>query len=1112
MKQYLQWLADTENFRILENAVRSQKKAAAFGLEEEKIYITRILAEKLGKRVFIVVPDEQTAGNAMNYFADIGNGASLFPEKDYNFRDIQSSSRFVDNTRIETLTEIRKHNKDYIIIPAGALCGFTPRLSESAALKLTVGEETDFDAIADKLTELGYERFFTVSGQGQFSIRGGILDIFPPSEENPYRIEFFGNETDSISIFDVLTQRRSEKKDSLTISPAKENSYDALKTISDFLKTLKPDKHIENDMKTVESGNIPAHGRYLPLQYKNPACILDYITQDDLFIVWDYRRCADAVRAAEFRITEDILKLSEEGYTFVAGQDYCFKSENINERLLNAVQLCGIPFDLSETEIKIITEFSILRPDLIPAAELGNEINKYAQKNYQICIATADKDQQQRIISEYPDIPIFYETGNIPFGFILPDTKKALFNFRQKTATRKIRRSKYKKGDLIQSFSDIQIGDYVVHDDYGIGIYDGIHQVDTHGVVKDYIKIQYKGTDTVYIPCEQLNTISKYNNGGDNKTGIKVSALNGADWKKTKARVKTAVNDIADKLIALYGARLKMQGFAFSPDTEWQRDFEASFPYEETEDQLRATNDIKADMESTRPMDRLLCGDVGFGKTEVALRAVFKCVMDGKQAAIAVPTTILANQHFRTMKERFGNFPINIDVISGKNTAKQQEKSLTLLRQGKTDVIVGTHRLFSKDIKFKDLGLIVIDEEQRFGVAHKETLKEMNKAADVLALSATPIPRTLNMSLSGIRDISILNEAPQNRFPVTTYVAEHDMGIIADAIKKEVYRGGQCFYLHNNIETIYKTANAVEAATGIRVGVAHGKMSRDELNDAWMALVEHEIDVLVCTTIVETGVDVPNCNTLIVDDADRLGLSQLHQIRGRVGRTDKRAYAYFFYKKNKNLSEDAYKRLMAVREFTEFGSGLKIAMRDMEIRGSGNILGGEQSGHMMAVGYNMYMEMLEQAVNEKKNNTTATTNCKIELKITAHIPEKYIADSDRRIEVYKLVSSIENGDDYSDVLDELIDRFGEPPKETISLLDISLIRATASTKGITSMIQKNDSVVFYFKEEPDMKKIGEITAHFPPRTVFYSPGATPYLTHKFTDDLLKETKELLAIL
>ncbi len=1112
MKPYLQWLADTDNCKILENAAKSQKSVAAFGLEDEKIYITRILAENLGKRVFIVVPDELTASNAMNYFADVGNGSALFPEKDYNFRDIQSSSRFVDNTRIETLTEIRKHNKDFIIIPAGALCGFVPRISESASIKLTVGEETDFDTIADRLIDIGYERFFTISGPGQFSIRGGILDVFPPSEENPYRIEFFGNETDSISVFDVLTQRRSEKKDSLIITPAKENSYDALKTISDFLKTLKQDKHTENDMKTVESGNIPVHGRYLPLQYKNPACILDYITQDDLFVVWDYRKCSDAVRAAEFRITEDILKLSSEGYAFVPGKDYCFKADAIIDRLMNAIHLCGMPFDISDTGIKTVTEFRILSPDLIPMAEITKEVGKYADKGYQICIAATDKDHQQRLISEFAGIPIEYETGNIPFGFILPEEKKALFNFRQKTAARKIRRSKYKKGDFIQSFSDIQIGDYVVHDDYGIGIYDGIHQVDSHGVVKDYIKIQYKGTDTVYIPCEQLNTISKYNNGGDNKTGIKVSALNGTDWKKTKARVKTAVNDIADKLIALYGARLKMQGFAFSPDTEWQRDFEASFPFEETEDQLRATSDIKKDMESIRPMDRLLCGDVGFGKTEVALRAVFKCVMDGKQAAIVVPTTILANQHFRTMKDRFGNYPINVDVISGKNTAKQQEKSLSLLKQGKTDVIVGTHRLFSKDITFKDLGLIVIDEEQRFGVAHKETLKEMNKGADVLTLSATPIPRTLNMSLSGIRDISILNEAPQNRFPVTTYVAESDMGIIADAIKKEVYRGGQCFYLHNNIETIYKTANAVETATGVRVGVAHGKMSREELNDAWMALVEHEIDVLVCTTIVETGVDVPNCNTLIVDDADRLGLSQLHQIRGRVGRTDRRAYAYFFYKKNKNLSEDAYKRLMAVREFTEFGSGLKIAMRDMEIRGSGNILGGEQSGHMMAVGYNMYMEMLEHAVNEKKNNVPAATNCKIELKITAHIPEKYIADSDRRIEIYKLVSSIENEDDYSDVLDELIDRFGDPPKETVSLLDISLIRATASTKGITSMIQKNDAVVLYFKSEPDMKKIGEITAHFPPRTVFYSPGATPYLTHKCSDDILKETKELLSIL
>jgi len=1112
MKHYLEWLTLTKEYQQLEKGAAEGKTCFAFGLYTEKAYLAALICERLGKRAFIIVPDEESARKAHDFLSDTKGGSCIFPAKDYNFRAIESSSRFIDNTRIETLAHIRRKDRSAVIIPAQALSGLVPSPDEYREIVIERDGTYPYDLLPQRLTELGYERFSTVEGAGQFAVRGGIVDIFPPSEEVPYRIEFFGDEVDSICVFDINTQRRTEQKDSLTVTPARERSESAVELLSEALAEIEDNDFVNEDKELLSQGILPAHDRYLPLMYESPSSILDYLEEDDVLMLWDYRECMNAIDGAEFRISEDIKAMADEGCFFL-GKDYYIGKSVIMDKIRRPLVLGSIPVSINDFRPDALIEFNVRQTEFLSLALFEEEASSLLKEGYEVCAVAPDRDAEEKLRADLRGLQIQTAIGNLPGGYILPDVKKAVFEFRQRSVKKKKHRSRYKKGEYIKSFSDIQKGDYVVHTDFGIGMYDGIHKVENRGAVKDYIKILYKGTDVVYIPCDQLNMISKYNSGGEGNPKIKLSSLGSNEWQKTKTHVKKAVRDLADKLILLYGERLRLPGHAFAPDNEWQRDFEADFEFEETEDQLKAIADIKQDMETPRPMDRLLCGDVGFGKTEVALRAIFKCVMDGKQAALLAPTTILAYQHYQTMLKRFRNFPVSVEMLSRFRSKKQLDAAIKDLKKGKTDVVVGTHRLVSKDVQFKDLGLIVIDEEQRFGVAHKEHLKELSKSADVLTLTATPIPRTLNMSLSGIRDISMLSEAPQNRYPITTYIAEYDIGIIADAIKREVYRGGQCFYLYNRVETIYKVASEIEKATGVRVAVAHGKMSKSEISDIWQDLVDGEIDVLVCTTIIETGVDVPNCNTLIVEDADKLGLSQLHQIRGRVGRTSKRAYAYFLYRKGKTLSEDAYKRLMTIREFTEFGSGLKIAMRDLEIRGAGDLLGAEQSGHMLSVGYDMYMQLLEEAVGEKRGILKPKTQCRIELKVSAYIPDGYIKSADTRIEIYKLIAAIENEEDRSDVIDELIDRFGDPPKEVMNLLDVTMLRVIGSENGVTEIQQKDETLLFMLEKEPEMPFIAEVTSNYPPRGILFSAGSRPYLSLKSSfGNILPDAKKLLNIL
>ena len=746
--------------------------------------------------------------------------------------------------------------------------------------------------------------------------------------------------------------------------------------------------------------------------------------------------------------------------------------------------------------------------------QLSEDLRSFIDRNYSV-IVLAGSEKTLPIIAEdlrNDGVPcdimteettltkgrVLITTGCLSSGYDYPDIKTALIT-QAKAMSSKRKLKKKKKGEEIKSLADIAPGDLVVHALHGIGRFEGIRKLELEGITKDYITIKYAGTDVLYVPVTQMDLISRYIGPRDD-TGVKLNKLSSNEWQKTRSRVKKAVKDMADELIALYAKRSKTKGFAFSEDNDWQNDFEARFDYTETDDQLRCIEEIKQDMMKPTPMDRLLCGDVGFGKTEVAFRAAFKCMLDGKQCAVLVPTTVLAWQHYQSALKRFEHFPFKIELLSHFRTKKQQEEILKQVALGTVDMVIGTHRLVQKDVKFKDLGLAIIDEEQRFGVAHKERFKEAFTGVDVLTLSATPIPRTLNMAMSGIRDMSVIEEPPVDRYPVQTYVIEHNMGVIIQAINKELRRGGQVYYIHNRVETIdLCAAKIAELIPDARIAVAHGQLSEERLSDIWTELVDHEIDILVCTTIIETGVDVPNVNTLIIEDADNLGLSQLYQLRGRVGRSNRRAFAYFTFRRGKVLTEIASKRLDAIREFTQFGSGFRVAMRDLEIRGAGSILGGRQHGHMEAVGYDMYLQLLNEAIAEETGQTPPRTpeECLIDLQIEAHIPDDYIESLAGRLDAYRKIAAVSTKEESIDLLDEFIDRYGDPPKAIQGLVTVALTRNMAGKAGITEITQRSNTLLIYVKTA-GMEQVQALVKAFGGRVSVNGSADKPYIAIKLT--------------
>ena len=892
-------------------------------------------------------------------------------------------------------------------------------------------------------------------------------------------------------------------------------------------------EHLGADVRRLRGGELLPHiVKYYPLVYGEPSTVFDYI--DGTVVFSDYSAVMDSASGISSRYAEDVKILMEDGQLCKGLYDNLLDLSQVQTIAAKRVCLYVSSFLQSGERIDFrrLVSFEALQtaPWSGEMKQLTEDLGDYVSRKYRIILAAGSEKTlpviQQDLIDE--GIPcdlvsdgispengrVCLMSGSFGGGFEYPENKTVLITQgRAMDSSRKKSRKKKNSAEAIRSLADISEGDLIVHSGHGIGRFVGIRKLEMEGVTKDYITIQYAGTDKLYIPVTQLDMVSKYIGPRDD-SGVRLSKLSSGEWQKTRNNVKRAVKDMAHELIELYAKREKSEGFAFFPDDEIQHDFENRFPYVETDDQLRSIAEIKADMERSRPMERLLCGDVGFGKTEVALRAAMKCVLAGKQCAILAPTTVLAWQHYQTALRRFEHFPVNIELLSRFRSPKQQDEIIKKLKQGRVDILIGTHKIIQKSVVFKDLGLAIIDEEQRFGVAHKEKFKENFSGVDVLMLSATPIPRTLNMAMSGIRDMSVIEEPPQDRYPVQTYVTEYNIGTLVQAIVRELRRGGQVYYIHNRVETIRACASKLqEFLPDARIAVAHGQMSEEEMSSIWEMLVEHEIDILVCTTIIETGVDVPNVNTLIIEDADRFGLSQLYQLRGRVGRSNRRGYAFFTYKRDKVLTEIATKRLNAMKEFTQFGSGFRIALRDLEIRGAGSILGGRQHGHMEAVGYDMYIRLLSEAIAEEKGEKPEKiAECLVDIQIDAHIPENYISSLNQRIDIYRKIMLINEDEDKTDLIDELIDRYGEPPKSVMGLLEVSLLRNKAARLGITEISQRNAAMYFY-TEYLGTNQIAGLSASYKGRITFNGSGRS-YVSVKISPkvkpfDMMKDVVEII---
>ena len=1159
MEKLLSLLKTIPEYRAMAAAVEKGQTAAVTGIGQiNRSHLIAGLTRDLKKPAVIICQDDMAAKRLQEELkCFLGTTVPILPSRELTLYDAAVVSRSWEQKRLRQLYDLASGRTPVQIFSWEALSQRTmpAEVLLKTAFTLETGKEYPMDNLVARLTASGYSRCGMVEGPGQFALRGGILDVFSPAADLPFRAEFFGDELDTMGYFDPETQRRSENIESVTVLPVGETQPSLhpdgpeglCRDIGTLISRQKRRKHLNEalistltkDLEKYENGlNHPASDRYMALIYPEMATAMDYIPADALLMLCDQ---ASLRRSAGTRCDEMGMQLDSmlQG-GLVAGElcdyvcswdDFCAKLKGRTAVYFDAFGGSSYP---EECPPKVLLPMTAKQ---LPSYAGNLETAATDLKHYQkvdfgtlvLCGSRRRAELLQQLLREKGLSPllcipltslpqpgqILLSDGTLPFGMEYPLSKTVILTEGQLIAKSEPRRKAAKKTGAtnrqkLNSFTDLTPGDLVVHENYGIGRFVAMEQIRVDGAVKDYIKIAYQGSDTLFVPATQLDMVSKYIGGGSEDANVRLNKIGTDAWQKTKAKARKAAKDMAGELIQLYAARKRQLGYAFSPDAPWQKEFEDNFPYPETDDQLRCIADIKHDMESPQPMDRLLCGDVGFGKTEVALRAVMKAVMDGKQVAILVPTTVLAQQHYQTAIARFRGFPVNIDVLSRFRSAQQQKATLQKLRAGGIDLIIGTHKLLQKTVEFKDLGLLIIDEEQRFGVSHKERLKEMSKGVDVLTLSATPIPRTLNMALSGIRDMSTIEEPPADRYPVQTFVMEHNNAIIDDAIRREVERGGQVYYLHNRTETIDQVAGALRRRIpGLQVGVAHGQMGEDALGDVMNAMSEGDLQVLVCTTIIETGLDIPNANTLIIENADRFGLSQLHQLRGRVGRSTRHAYAYFTYKPDKNLTEIAEKRLSAIRDFAEFGSGFKIAMRDLEIRGAGNLLGAEQSGHMMSVGYDMYLKLLDEAVLEEQGKAPKTPDCTADLNVTAHVDKDYVARGEERMDLYRRMAAIRNQEDAEDLLDEIVDRYGEPPKGVLNLIDIALLRAKARKLGIQDIKQKAGEVLFTLYNL-SFDAVGAICsdADYKTRVTFLPNAKQPTLRLKLTPkvDSLKQCK------
>lgn len=1105
------------------------------------------ISENINKGALIVTHNEMTANKIYEDLQLFYENALLFPDKDLIFYDIEAAANDVTVKRLSVLNALKDNKKPVIVASIGALLSYTAKREdfENLSFEFKLGQSADIEKTERLLFNMGYAREDMVEGKGQFSIRGDIIDFFPVYSSYPYRVEICFDEVDSIRTFDPSSQRSIDKFEHIYVMPASEMliNSDGVKKLAGKLRefTSTPDDKLRTnlykDIEKLENGlKLYSIDKYIPLIYEEPPCLLDYISDDTAIYFVEPARISESELNADVMLNETVIGFMEKGSLPGLGDnakwhaDYTDCLKKIKERTL--VGISGLSRACPDYKPKQQLSITVkAQAAFHGSAEFFRDmIKQYKNDGYGVTVLAGTEVKAKNIVfalDDYgiearwcenidtPPLPgqVLITRGVLSKGFDYPLIKQAIVSDRDFFGSDRKRRKKTvnKNQERIKSYTDLAVGDFVVHQNHGIGQFAGIVKMVVDGAAADYLQIKFKGGDCLYVPTNQLDLVYKYI--GKEGASVKLNKLGGTAWAQTKQRVKRNCEEMAGKLISLYAQREKTPGIAFSKNTEWHRDFAATFPYEETEDQQTAIAEVEADMEKSRPMDRLLCGDVGYGKTEVALRAAFKAVTDGYQVAYLVPTTILANQHYNTFCQRMKDFPVKIEMLSRFRSKKEQQLTVKNIKDGAVDIVIGTHRIVQKDVKFKKLGLLIIDEEQRFGVAHKEALKELRKNVDVLTLSATPIPRTLHMSMVGIRDMSVLENPPKDRYPVSTYVLEYNTDIIKDAIMKEVSRGGQVYYLHNNIESIDAAASRIRTfSPDLRVAAAHGKMTETQLENIMQQVLEHEIDVLVCTTIVETGLDIPNVNTIIVEDADKMGLSQLYQLRGRVGRSNKMAYAYLMYKRGKTLSEIAEKRLKAVREFTEFGSGFKIALRDLEIRGAGNVVGAQQHGHMDAVGYDMYCRLLEEAVTELKGiEVTEDIQTSVNIHVDAYIPENYIRGENYRIEIYKRIAGVSDINDCYDVYEEIEDRYGEVPSCVSNLIDISYIRSMANSLLISDVSQKDSNIVFTFTEnfKSDLKIIAELCGKYG-RALMFSPASKPYLTLK-TDgkNILEIVKKLL---
>ena len=1157
MEQLLKALKNIPEYKVLLEAVANNQSAAVTGIGQiNRSHILAGIHREAVRPLVIVCQDDMAARRLQEDLkAFLGESVPSLPCRELTLYDTAVVSRAWEQKRLRQLYDLSTGATRIQILTWDALSQRTMPKDTllRTAFPLEAGREYEMDALLEKLTGAGYSRCGMVEGPGQFALRGGILDVFSPAADRPIRAEFFGDELDTMGYFDPDTQRRTENVEKAVILPVGETQprmhpaglpglcKDITNLISRQKRRKSPNEAListlEKDLEKYENNILnPASDRYMALIYPEFSTAMDYLPNDAIIALCDQSSLHRRARTRTDEMGLQLDSLLQGG--LVAGElcdfvcqweDFCaglagrtavyldsfggssYPDENRPKHLLpiTAKQLPGYggSMDTAASDLAHYQklDFSTLvlcgtrrRAELLQELLRGKNLSSF------LCIPLDTMPKAGQIL---------LTEGTLPFGMEYPDAKLAVLTEGQ-LISRSEPKKKAKKTatnrQKLNSFTDLSPGDLIVHENYGIGRFVAMERIRVDGAIKDYIKIAYQGSDTLFVPATQLDMVSKYIGSGGEEANVRLNKIGSDAWQKTKAKARKAAKDMAGELIQLYAARKRQEGFAFAADSPWQKEFEDNFPYPETDDQLRCIAQIKGDMESPIPMDRLLCGDVGFGKTEVALRAVMKAVMDGKQVAILVPTTVLAQQHYQTAVARFRGFPVNIDVLSRFRSAKEQQRTVQNLRSGSVDLVIGTHKLLQKSVEFKDLGLLIIDEEQRFGVSHKERLKEMSKGVDVLTLSATPIPRTLNMALSGIRDMSTIEEPPADRYPVQTFVMEHNNAVIDDAIRREVERGGQVYYLHNRTETIDQCAGALtRRIPGLRVAVAHGQMGEDALGDVMHAMADGEIQVLVCTTIIETGLDIPNANTLIIENADRFGLSQLHQLRGRVGRSTRHAYAYFTYKPDKNLTEIAEKRLSAIRDFAEFGSGFKIAMRDLEIRGAGNLLGAEQSGHMMSVGYDMYLKLLDEAVLEERGEKPREPECTADLNVTANVDPEYVSRGEERMDLYRRMAAIRSQEDADDLLDEIIDRYGDPPKGVLNLIDIALLRAQARKAGIKDIRQKAGDVLFTMTSL-NFEAVSAVCADpdYKNRLVFVATAKEPTLRLKLASgvDSLKQSK------